>query len=581
VILPGCGERGAREALERADAVLDEIPDSAMAIIAGIDTATLNTERLRADYSLMRTMALLKTDPSAATEEGLKAAYDYYGNSDKPSRQTMLTHYMKGSFALWTQDYKVSFSEYDKAMAFARECGDSLYLGMSALNVGTLYALHYQSEEEDSVTDIGMECLLKEENPALRVFALHCKGMSLIHNDRPYEADSFLLEAKEGAEALGDTASVGAITQSMAYGASFCGRYEEAISTLEMIRVSDPGRLGYNDYEALIRSYAGVGDIVRARSYFDVLPRPVTDNEKVSWWSCAKRIFRGEGNYEKSLAASDSAAYYERRITQNKLSSNLSEMRDIRVADESAGYKEEAESGNKNGQLAWITLGLALIVGGAGVGRLVKLVRRQGKKMEEEMRRRDADNEALRERNIDLMGECRLLLDEKERMEKELQDAGEKAGAERAAMEGRIASVENELAEVRKRMLENFRAQHEGVARLCNKGITKIEIAKRPAIKALRQEYISVYSDSSFYANMEECFDFITGGLMSEMKASGRLTDVEARIVVYSGCGFSYRSVADILGMKDKTVSAYKTRIRRMLEGEEGLSDRVLGNFNI
>ncbi len=92
-------DRGAREALERVDAVLDEMPDSALAIIKGIDTTRLNTERLKADYSLLRTMALLKTDPSSATVEGLKPAYEYYGDSGEPSRQAMLTHFAKGMLA--------------------------------------------------------------------------------------------------------------------------------------------------------------------------------------------------------------------------------------------------------------------------------------------------------------------------------------------------------------------------------------------------------------------------------------------------------------------------------------------------
>lgn len=278
VFLSGCGGRATGEALERADAVLDIMPDSALAIIGGIDTARLTTERLRADYSLLRTMALLKTDPSAATEEGLKPAYGYYGSTGKPSRQAMLTHYAKGSFALLTKKYKLSFSEYDKAMELAKALGDSLYLGMSAINIGTLYAVHYQSREEDNMTDIGMECLIREKDPALRVYALHSKGMSLIHNNRPYEADTFLRDAMKTALESGDSLSVNDISQAMAYSASLSGRYDEAIAILEGIRSTDPCRFGFYDYEALIRSYVEVGDMALARAYFDALPKPRNDN---------------------------------------------------------------------------------------------------------------------------------------------------------------------------------------------------------------------------------------------------------------------------------------------------------------
>lgn len=40
-------------------------------------------------------------------------------------------------------------------------------------------------------------------------------------------------------------------------------------------------------------------------------------------------------------------------------------------------------------------------------------------------------------------------------------------------------------------------------------------------------------------------------------------------------------TIGDIMGMKGKTVSAYKSRIMRKIEGEEVLSDKVLDNFNI
>ncbi len=82
--LCGCGSKsGADLALDRADAVIEERPDSAMAIIDAIDTLQLTSGERRARYAQLKSMALDKNYIDLTTMDVLQPAIDYYIDKGK------------------------------------------------------------------------------------------------------------------------------------------------------------------------------------------------------------------------------------------------------------------------------------------------------------------------------------------------------------------------------------------------------------------------------------------------------------------------------------------------------------------
>ena len=94
-----CGDRENMARLDEADRLLDQYPDSALVIVRSIDTLSLRGPEERGRHSLLLTMALLKTDPSAVSDTIFKPAWKHYGPIGKPSRETMLAHFARA--AIW------------------------------------------------------------------------------------------------------------------------------------------------------------------------------------------------------------------------------------------------------------------------------------------------------------------------------------------------------------------------------------------------------------------------------------------------------------------------------------------------
>ncbi len=64
--------------LDRADAVMEEHPDSALALLQGIDSSTLKDEEEKARYALLMSMALMKEGYAVTDTSFIAGALKYY-----------------------------------------------------------------------------------------------------------------------------------------------------------------------------------------------------------------------------------------------------------------------------------------------------------------------------------------------------------------------------------------------------------------------------------------------------------------------------------------------------------------------
>ena len=81
------GDRALTETLDRADALMEEHPDSALALLRPYDGAKIRSEAQRARFALLYSMALDKNFIDTADFKVLQPALDYYPthgtNADK------------------------------------------------------------------------------------------------------------------------------------------------------------------------------------------------------------------------------------------------------------------------------------------------------------------------------------------------------------------------------------------------------------------------------------------------------------------------------------------------------------------
>lgn len=105
----GCSRTNEADvALDRADAVIEEHPDSAMAIIDAIDTLQLTSAERRARYALLKSMALDKNYIDLTNMDVLQPAIDYYIDREKALLPTVCAYtIIRGAYTLmlasWTK----------------------------------------------------------------------------------------------------------------------------------------------------------------------------------------------------------------------------------------------------------------------------------------------------------------------------------------------------------------------------------------------------------------------------------------------------------------------------------------------
>lgn len=144
-----CTRSGAAIAeMERAEAFMDSLPDSALAIMRGIDPRSLQGSEARALYALTMSRALDRNDIHVASDSIIAPAADYYRPDRDPLRHTMTQYYL-GRTLFHAGDYGNSIIAYLDGLETAK--ADSLFFwaGMNARGVMQNFNRTYNGGHEN------------------------------------------------------------------------------------------------------------------------------------------------------------------------------------------------------------------------------------------------------------------------------------------------------------------------------------------------------------------------------------------------------------------------------------------------
>ena len=93
LLLAGCNDpKPLTEALTRAEALMNEYPDSAWAVLNTLSPDEMGQNRTRAHYALLYTQAQDKTYRDETNDSLISIAVDYYRHTDD-ARRKFLSYY--------------------------------------------------------------------------------------------------------------------------------------------------------------------------------------------------------------------------------------------------------------------------------------------------------------------------------------------------------------------------------------------------------------------------------------------------------------------------------------------------------
>ena len=143
LLLTGCNDpKHVTESLQRAEALMDEHPDSAWTLLNTLSSDEMGQNRNRAQYALLYTQAQDKTYRDETNDSLISVAVDYYCDTDDVRRK-FLSYYYKGRVHFNGKDYLSATSCYMEAEQLADEVGDDYLLGLLYSELGRIYRLYY------------------------------------------------------------------------------------------------------------------------------------------------------------------------------------------------------------------------------------------------------------------------------------------------------------------------------------------------------------------------------------------------------------------------------------------------------
>ena len=145
------------DALHRAEALMNEHPDSALSILNAISPDEMGQNSTRAHYALLYTQAQDKNYIDEVNDSLISVAVDYYRNTDD-TRHKFLSYYYKGRILANAENYLDATTCYIEAEQLADAVGDDYLVGLLYAEMGRIYRLYYDYPKSLEAHQKAAEC---------------------------------------------------------------------------------------------------------------------------------------------------------------------------------------------------------------------------------------------------------------------------------------------------------------------------------------------------------------------------------------------------------------------------------------
>ncbi len=608
VILASCSENTVMRRLSEADRLLDQYPDSALAIVNSIDTLSLRGPEERARHSLLLTMALLKTDPSAVSDTIFKPAWKHYGPIGEPSRETMLAHFARAVLLERQDSLAEALMEFDYVASHANGKNAEKYSAMSLLNQGGIYC---DNADPKTGLDYAIKAsrAMKECRDTAKIINLDIL-LGLCHkgiadaNAAEINFNSALNLCKRSK----DTINYFKISGYLAEVHVLQGKYFLGVEEYEKLLLSDIP-LSEDQLLSYVRSLIYTGRTDKANEILEDY-RPSDNAMKVMYFHILSELYAVQGNYRMAYEMKDSLLRYNNLMILESMEFDIDSKMYAMLASLTEAERSLAVSEKENAIKSKVILGFIIVMIVAGsifiIIRKNKEIKERGKEHAEEMKREKErsdekektlqiriqeleesrkrekeESDGQQKRIEELLSERETLYDQlnskEERLQKmiDLKGKNQSEADEYRRLEEEASDVKNRILEISKEvskrkndMLQAFLDQHGQCASLCNR---MPEIHGKRCLEHYEKErdmIIADYKESTFVAYLELRIDFLMDGFIAYVRNKLRMPEDMIRMLVYEICGFNYNSMALLFGITPQAAAARRTRLKNRLAGD-------------
>lgn len=342
--------------LTKAENLMEQHPDSSMAILCGIDRAKLGSDKERARYALLMSIALDKNYIDTTTFDVLQPAIDYYLDKGKGSPDDKLrTYYYQGRIFQNKGDEDNAINTFAKALDNTAGVRDSLCIARTLVAQGGLYNNLYDFRtyvnchlkaakiyKKHSYTDYEFDCLLNALNGAN---VLKDKGL----------ADSILNVSSSFPLINEDQSRI-----FNRYKLSYVVRLGTKQDLAEFIDKQEIDSYDVNGLLNLALGYNRLGDNIRAKQLLDDVYGSGVKFDTLKYQANLIFVLRDLGDYQKAFST-----YWDYAHKQDSIFSILFERKQQFIEEKHALELKAQEEAIEKSKIFWRSIGIivALVLG--------------------------------------------------------------------------------------------------------------------------------------------------------------------------------------------------------------------------
>lgn len=249
--------QGTRTQLDKAEALMTEHPDSALAILQQVDDAQLTTNALQARFALLLSMALDKNYIDIASDSLIRPAVEYYENHGS-SREKMLTCYYHTNVLYNAKETAKCLISLTDAEKFAKSIEDHFYLGMIYRMMADAYNDIYCRNEELKYRQLSYDSFKMSGSQRHIDFAYLDIGQAYSNNYEYDKSIDIYNNVLKSAELSSDSYLM--IHSLSGLGHTHCLKhnYNESIQYIKKLESLFPQDIQSQDYRDIARDYASI-----------------------------------------------------------------------------------------------------------------------------------------------------------------------------------------------------------------------------------------------------------------------------------------------------------------------------------
>ena len=300
--------------LDDVESYINDRPDSALAVLRGLDSTAVRGRALRARAALLHSMALDKCYIDLQTDSILAPAmawYERYGSPD----DKLKTQYYLGRIQYNAGEYQEAIVTYTRALQLTNKANSLKYIGFVNQGIADIYSNTFLQSEAFAYLDHAFTAFMQIPDTALAKRTLYKKALALNSQNQRDASDSLfyaLLSAPNGLEPLIPKIKADFALQLLREG------NENKAFPLFKESISEAGGLpSPNHWAAYAYLLAKDGQIDLSERMFTQLDRSYPSEKRIAYWHHLSEYYQGD--YKAAFFSLRQAANFEDSLLRVQL----------------------------------------------------------------------------------------------------------------------------------------------------------------------------------------------------------------------------------------------------------------------